>query len=120
MLIGYCTLYIVMLEYVQLVTSPPLSCRRSHFMRMPAVVPSNVQLVTVSPSSPSPVCPPIERPCPCLKVQLVTVMSEQTVLPGFATTLSSPVSIVQFWISQWLPPMSMPSVLGEMLELLDV
>src|SRR5689334_7436472 len=47
-------------------------------------------------------------------------MSLQAVLPGLATMLSSPVSIVQFWISQWLPPMSMPSVLGEMFEVFDV
>ena len=45
---------------------------------------------------------------------------EQKVLPGLATMLSSPVSMVQFWISQWLPPMSIPSVFGEMFDVGDV
>src|SRR3954467_11719849 len=98
MLIGYCTLYIVMFEYVQFCTSPPRS--RADFIRMPAVVPSKVQLVTVNPFKPRFVSDPIDMPWPCLKVQLVTSMSELAVLPGLATTLSSPVSMVQFWINQ--------------------
>jgi len=42
-------------------------------MRMPASVPSKVQLRTTMCRMPPGVCPPIDRPCPCLNVQSVTV-----------------------------------------------
>ena len=75
---GRTTLVIVMSEYEIFSTMPPLP--RRDLMRRPFSVPSNVQFFTVTLRTPPTVSLPMDMPCPCRKVQSVTVMSSHAKL----------------------------------------
>src|SRR5271170_7347154 len=89
-------------------------------MRMPKVVLLNEQLLIVKFCIPPEVSLPIETPCPKPNTQLETTISSEGKPVHLTEMLSSPSLMEQFWIRQLVAVRSMPSVLGEVDEVLTV